>query len=363
MVGSRSLQLLMNTLQDTNCLQLLSTTQLLATSGPKWHLRNFLPEGGVTCIFGPPGAAKTSLAIDLGIALETHQPFLGMPTERRCAVLFINLEGKIRDRVSAALENRCVHSDTETQYLAWSVSSQIDICNDESREQLRSLFDRFRATVPSDMPIVVFLDNLAGAMQGADENTIVAMNKALSTLRFICPEATVVVIHHSGHDSNRPRGHSALIAAADALIRVGKQRDARFVQIEKLRDASDSASRIFFSLVPGKMADANSPVSACVVEHRPEMREETATGSNGKELLRLSGDAKMTLQVIKDLCQGKPIAEATAKKAVMSHALSASNKPLTENSAAKKYSRGRDALIEKGLLTRDPVKQTVCSVG
>lgn len=157
--------------------------------------------------------------------------------------------------------------------------------------------------------------------------------------------------------------HSVLIGAADALIRVGRQRASRYLEVEKMRDASDSVPRIHFELCPAKSPQTEAAASAYVVEHRIETVQESEAPSGTQKNTTLTGDAKLTLEVIKEISPESPVAETIVKQAVIRRALQASPEPISQESASKKYFRGRDALLKLGMLVRDTTKHTVHCVG
>ena len=81
-------------------------------------------------------------------------------------------------------------------------------------------------------------------------------------------ECAVIVIHHCGHGGDRPRGHSALLGAYDALIAV--KRDAADHVVAELEGSKDGAAGLqlvsLLKQVEIGIDDDGDPVTTCVIE-------------------------------------------------------------------------------------------------
>ena len=347
----------MNQNDLTPSLQLLSTKQLLDAQGPAWLVPNLIPRGGLVCFFGAPGASKTTVAIDLAVALAARQPFLEHPTQQ-CGVLYCNLEGHISHRVQAAYIERALDPLSTGLHLSWCIDSSIDLCTDEGRDSLKSCVEEFRQSVPGGLPIVVVLDNLARAMHGADENNLVGLGTALSTLEHACHDATVILIHHSGHKGERPRGHSALMGAADAVIRVSSEKLHRLLTVEKQRDASDERQPIPFTLLPVNIPGKSAETTACVIKAVMQSSHATVDSSVVEEKSEPAGVARLVLEILAPLSRGNPVLEKVAREAVIDQTLHCNNK-ISREAASKRFVRGCDTLAKMGRLVRDEATQSL----
>jgi hypothetical protein len=81
-------------------------------------------------------------------------------------------------------------------------------------------------------------------------------------------QCSVIIIHHCEHNAERPRGHTALMGAADAMLAV-RRGDAGqiLVTIDKMNDGEAGevfASRLE-SITVGRDEDGG-PITSCVVE-------------------------------------------------------------------------------------------------
>src|SRR5262249_46920501 len=89
-------------------------------------------------------------------------------------------------------------------------------------------------------PAVIVLDTLNRSLVGSESSDEDMGNyvKAADALReaFNC---AVIVVHHCGYEGTRPRGHSSLTGAADAIICVRRSKDGEriiTVEVERLKD-------------------------------------------------------------------------------------------------------------------------------
>ena len=117
-------------------------------------------------------------------------------------------------------------------------------------------------------PVAVVLDTLNRRLHGS-ENTedMSAYVRATDAVReaFQC---SVIIIHHRGHNAERPRGHTALMGAADAMLAV-RRGDAGqiLVTVDKMKDGE--AGEVFASRLESitvGMDEDGGPITSCVVE-------------------------------------------------------------------------------------------------
>jgi hypothetical protein len=134
----------------------------------------------------------------------------------------------------------------------------------------------------ADMPVVmVVIDTLSRAMQGADENApadMTAFVGNIDRLRTADDLPHVLIVHHTGKDlAKGSRGHSSLRAATDTEIEIVLVDDAgdgkaAVARVKKQRDMVGENVFPFTikSVRLGQDTDGAS-VTAAVVEHLGEM--------------------------------------------------------------------------------------------
>lgn len=118
---------------------------------------------------------------------------------------------------------------------------------------------------------VVFIDTLAQAAAGADENSNADMGRIVSAAMEIqqATKGLVVVIHHAGKDVSRGmRGGSALPAAADASIEVKRGGDdARSWTLAKAKDGRDGITHgLELRVIELGEDEDGDPITSCVID-------------------------------------------------------------------------------------------------
>lgn len=89
------------------CYKLRSVADVLATKASQYRVKRILPCEGVSAIYGPPGAGKTFVALDLAFAISDGMEWFGYRV-KPCDVLYICLEGLggLPQRIKAYCEHR-----------------------------------------------------------------------------------------------------------------------------------------------------------------------------------------------------------------------------------------------------------------
>jgi RecA-family ATPase len=95
-------------------------------------------------------------------------------------------------------------------------------------------------------PVAVVIDTLNRSLAGSesDDKDMASYIRAADVIRdaFDC---VVIIVHHSGIDATRPRGHTSLAGAADAQLAV--KRDAAqniIVTVERMKDGPEGDSLV-----------------------------------------------------------------------------------------------------------------------
>jgi hypothetical protein len=185
-------------------LRVLSTAELLTLPPPTYLLEPYLVRDTLAVLFGPSGTYKSFIAIDWACRIAQHEP-----------VLYVAGEGVsgIPRRVQAWMRAAATPDLPEIMWIPHSV----DLTQPSAvGELVRGVFTR---------PALVVIDTMARNMTG-NENDPEDSGKVVHGCDTIRAQwgSTVLLLHHTGHtETNRERGHSSLIGAADT--RIGVQRD------------------------------------------------------------------------------------------------------------------------------------------
>jgi hypothetical protein len=199
---------------------------------PEWLVEGFLVEGSLAMLFGEPGIGKSFVALDLAGHIASGMPWHEREV-RQGVPLYILAEGSgdVGVRATAMRE----HHGFGTTSMAY-ITEPVNLFEGEVGFLLDDLF------AASITPKLVVVDTLARSMDGGDESFGKDMAKVIKSCDRLRHEigATVVLIHHSGHEAkSRGRGSSNLPGAVDTLIRMKRQSDLVTLTCEKMRSGPD----------------------------------------------------------------------------------------------------------------------------
>jgi hypothetical protein len=227
--------------QRTSEYFLTRATAFLSEPAPlRWLVKGWVPESGVTMVFGESGAGKTFITLDMACRIATGLDWHGQRAKRG-VVVYLCGEGNFgfRQRVAAWAK---LHGRGDLDLLLVS-NKALDLDGPHAAAQILSAV---RELTDGDVE-AVFVDTVNNHMAG-DENSardvrnmFGACNVVASALR-----ATVVLNHHTGHNvdaKGRARGSSAWKASLDASILIAKGDDGTIeVSCTKMKDAEPPAA-------------------------------------------------------------------------------------------------------------------------
>lgn len=195
-------------------LTFLSPSECEATPSRGYVLKGILAPGDVGCIFGAPGAGKSLISPHIGYAVAQGREAFGMRSKPG-RVFYVAAEDPhgMRGRVTAL---KMKHGDAAEFTLVEGVSDLLA----EGSPDLAALLE----AVQTQRPALVFLDTLAMAFPGLEENSAEAMGRVVAVARGLAQwGAAVVLIHHDTKaEGKTPRGHSLLNGALDMAMHVSR---------------------------------------------------------------------------------------------------------------------------------------------
>lgn len=238
----------------------------------EWLVKGILPRGDdPVVIFGAPSAGKSFVALDIAASVARGLEWYGRRV-KKTRVLYIAAEGS--GGVPLRLKAYCKQHDLDP--------ADLDIATVEAAPNLMNKED-VQEVVKTIAAIggigLVFIDTLAQATTGANENAGEDMSVALSNAKVVAKVTgtTVVLVHHSGKDASKgARGWSGIKGAAAAQLEIIRHEDGqREILIEKMKDGRDG-DRFGFKLQPvdlGFDADGDSLESLVVVPAELRIKE------------------------------------------------------------------------------------------
>ncbi len=239
---------------------------VLVSSTAFYLVKGLVPRGGLVIVWGPPKCGKSFWTFDLAMHVALGISYRGRRVQQG-AVVYLALEGGygFRARIEAF---RRTHGDTNAPFFL--MINRVDLVKDH-----RALIAAIRAQTGTDVPALVIIDTLNRSLAGSEskDEDMAAYIRAADTMReaFNC---AVIVVHHSGVDATRPRGHTSLVGAADAQHSVA--RDAAnniVVTVQWMKDGPEGDIIVSaLEQVELGLDDDGEPVTSCVivpVEGRP----------------------------------------------------------------------------------------------
>lgn len=277
---------------------MLSIDDLAGLPPPSWLVEGLVPDYGLGVLFGPSGTYKSFLALDWCLCVAA-----GVPWHRRPVVgghvLYVALEGGrgLSRRVAAW---KAKHPDADPGPRMHFDVEPLDLLDTGHVDAVvRALTARVRR---DDVGLVV-VDTLARAMPTGDENSTQDMGTLIAAADALARTftATVMIVHHTGHNGGRERGSSSLPAAVDfrlGLDRVGVRRVRLRTEKQKDFDTADdlhlTAVAAAESLVLDLVEDPAHRYDAAIIDYltsngpasKNEVRD-NVKGRKGDVLARL----------------------------------------------------------------------------
>jgi hypothetical protein len=169
-------------------------------------------------LYGPPGAGKSVAALDLALRVATGTRWHGQHEVDHGGVLYVAAEGAhgMPDRIDAWKHQTGTLGDPSALRVLPLPINLFDPLH------VATLVDYVEHTLA---PSLVIFDTLARCMVGADENSSKDMSTAVAALDQIrhASGACILVVHHSGKNVEAgARGHTALLGAADTMLKLGQ---------------------------------------------------------------------------------------------------------------------------------------------
>ena len=232
----------------------------MSNSAP-YLVHGLISREGIVVIWGPPKCGKTFWVFDLVMHVALGWEYRQRHVEP-ATVVYIACEGErgLAARKEAFRQTKIPEADANPPF--YLLTTRLDLV-----AEIDTLIFDFAAQIPSCGAIV--LDTLNRSIRGSeskdeDMSSYIAAADALRD-RFKC---AVIIIHHSGIEGSRPRGHTSLTAAADAQLAVKRDGEGRIiVTVEWMKDGLENDNAIVSRLTPVNVGidDNGQTISSCVI--------------------------------------------------------------------------------------------------
>jgi hypothetical protein len=200
-----------------------------------WLIEGIIALGSLAVLYGQPAAGKTFLALAWALSVASGRPWLDRPVEKG-AVLYISFEGVagFGPRITAWQRHVDVaDGELSSAYFVYDAERFVD-------HRAKARLEDTVASIDRPLRLIV-IDTYARAFAGEE-------NSAKDTGDFmafvdkvrVTTGAAVLLIHHSGKDSDRgERGSTALRGAADTTMELRRLDAEALVLANKKQRMSD----------------------------------------------------------------------------------------------------------------------------
>lgn len=294
-------------------------------------IKGFAAPGDVGCIYGAPGAGKSLISPHLGYAVAQGRSAFTMRT-RQGRVFYVAAEDPhgMRGRVSAL---KLRHGDAGNFTLVEGVS---DLLTKDSAD-----FAALRRAVKEQKPSLIFIDTLAMAFPGLEENSADAMGRVVAIARKLASYgAAVFLIHHDTKAGTpTPRGHSLLNGALDVALQLFARDEQGIVRGKLSKNRNGACDRdIAFRIATESMGiDEDGDAITCALV------DELASGA-AKARPKLTASERAALKILTDMVKmsaGHSVAEDDWRAAcIEARTVSASDDRESRRKATKRAFEG-----------------------
>ena len=242
--------------------KLVTFDQIEMATSAAYLVRDIIPREGLVVIWGPPKCAKIFWTFDIAMHVALGWEYRGRRVKQG-VVVYIACEGERGLGARAEAFRRSKLSEDSSVPEFHLLATRLDLVADH-----KQLIEDIRGQVGDVLPAAVVVDTLNRSMAGSEssDEDMGAYVKAADTIReaFKC---AVIIIHHSGIDDKRPRGHTSLTGAADAQIAIRRGSDGLITStVEWMKDGAEggeTSSRL--EVVDLGTDDDGEPITSCVV--------------------------------------------------------------------------------------------------
>ena len=240
-------------------IRLIPFSEIVLGTERRDTVKALIPREGLVVVWGPPKCGKSFLVFDLCMHVALGWVYRGRRVDVGDVVYcaFEGVQG-LRARVEAFRQRYLSRHSAEVGF--YLQPETLDLVQDH--------YALIAAIREHCIPSIVILDTLNRSLRGSEskDEDMAAYIRAADSIReaFHC---TVIIVHHCGVDSSRPRGHTSLSAAADVQIAIRRDAGANIiatVEFNKDGPGGDALCSRLEAINVGVDEDGE-PITSCIV--------------------------------------------------------------------------------------------------
>jgi len=255
-----------------------------------YRIEGLLSSTGLALIWGARKSYKSFMALDVALHIALGRPYRGRRVDQ-APVVYIALEGQ--NGLPARVEALKKHHQVADAPL-YLMTKKLNLI-----ASVKALIKDIEQQLPGQKP-VVFIDILNRSLHGSE-----AADKDMSAYIEAAGEIAehfdtlVVIVHHSGLDGSRPRGHTALSAGVDVQLQCERLDGGMAKLTVELAKDFVEGTEVYSRLIvvdTGKNDASGQKITSLVVEPA-----EISDAPNTKKKTRgLKDEHKAALNVLDD---------------------------------------------------------------
>ena len=230
----------------------------------QYLVKGLLQSTGLAVVWGAPKCGKSFWTFDLLMHVALDRPYRGRRVTAG-VVVYCALEGVqgFKNRIEAFRRARMAEADDGNPPF-YLMATPLSLVRDQ-----KSFIAEIGQQLGEQKPVAVCIDTLNRSLDGSEssDEDMTAYVRAADAIRdaFGC---LVVIVHHCGHNGDRPRGHSSLMGALDVQIAV--RRDPADNIVAELELSKDGETGLQFvsclKVVESGSDQDGDPITSCVIE-------------------------------------------------------------------------------------------------
>ena len=200
----------------------------------KWLVQGILTVGAILVLVGKPGTFKTFLSLHIALCITYGLKFFGRKVEQG-DVIYMAGESPYGFRLRVEAWEKFHNMNMEASPFFMQIGGNPLNLEKEIERLIKDIQEQ------DIHPKLIVIDTLQIYLNG-NENSAEDMGSFVQAIHKLRDQtgASIIIVHHVGKDESRgPRGHTALIGAADAIFEMHKKEDHTIVQCKKMKEASD----------------------------------------------------------------------------------------------------------------------------